>query len=95
MSSFYVYILTNKNNTTLYVGMTNELERRIREHKSGIPGSFSQRYNLNKLIYFEEHSTAEEAFIKEKQMKRWRRSWKEDLINSMNPNWEDLSLGWE
>lgn len=95
MSTYYVYILCNKNNTTLYVGMTNELERRIREHKSGVPGSFSKRYNLNKLVYFEEHNNVDEAFAKEKLMKRWRRAWKEELICSINPNWEDLSKDWD
>jgi putative endonuclease len=93
---FYIYILTNKNKTTLYIGSTNDLERRVSEHRNNAnPRSFSSRYNLHFLVYFEEHSTHEEVIKREYQLKRWRRNWKEKLINSQNPNWIDLAAEWK
>lgn len=91
---FYVYILANKNNTTLYIGVTNDLERRIYEHKSGIYKGFSQKYKTKKLVYFEMFENTEEAISREKQLKNWRREWKEDLIKEKNLHWKDLSLSW-
>ncbi|AGA78981.1 GIY-YIG nuclease family protein [Echinicola vietnamensis] len=86
-----VYILTNKNNTTLYVGVTSNLLKRIYEHKSAEnTKSFSYKYNLNKLVYYEAFHSIEEAIIREKQIKSGNRKKKEDLINSLNPNWKDL-----
>lgn len=90
-----MYILTNKNNTVLYTGVTSDLEQRVYEHKTKFyPKSFTAKYNCDKLIYFEEFSDIEEAIHREKQLKRYKRSFKENLINSMNPDWNDLSAGW-
>ena len=90
----YIYILTNKNNTTLYVGVTAHLRDRIYEHKTvADPKSFTARYNLNKLVYYECHSFIEEAIAREKQLKGGSRKKKEELINSMNPDWKELYEG--
>ena len=87
-----MYILTNKNKTTLYVGVTANLFGRIQEHKSSLnKNSFSYKYNLHYFIYYEFFSRIEEAIAREKEIKKWRREKKEDLINSMNPQWNDLS----
>lgn len=87
----FVYIITNKNNTVVYVGVTEDLVRRIFEHKTKTnPKSFSARYNLEKLVYFEGFHSIEEAIIREKQLKAGNRKKKEFLINSLNPNWIDL-----
>ncbi len=82
--------MTNKYNTTLYIGVTNNLERRIIEHKEGLIPSFTSRYNLTKLVYFEGYSSISQAIEREKQLKGWKREWKDSLIEMMNPNWEDL-----
>ena len=85
------YIMTNKNNTTLYVGVTSNLISRVYEHKTGFyKNSFTNRYNLNKLIYFENYHDIEEAIEREKQIKSWSRKKKEALIDSFNPDWIDL-----
>ncbi len=94
MREYYVYILTNKKNTTLYVGVTNDLERRIFEHKNRVHNGFSSKYKLTKLVYFEETDDISAALHREKQLKKWRRIWKEDLIREMNPQWVDLSISW-
>ncbi len=91
MNEYYVYILTNKGNTTLYIGVTNNLKRRLYEHKNDLVDGFSKRYKLHKLIYWESGPNIEEAIAREKQLKRWSRKCKENLINGMNPNWVDLS----
>jgi len=87
---FYVYIMTNKNNTVLYTGMTNNLKRRVYEHKSGILKGFTSRYNINKLIYYEISGNPESAIAREKQIKKGSRNKKLFLINSFNPDWKDL-----
>jgi len=94
MANFYIYILTNKKDGTLYIGLTNELERRILEHKSKAVPGFTARYNLDKLIYIEEFETYPEAFERERRLKRWKRQWKIELIESMNPLWKDISEDW-
>jgi len=95
MNSYYVYILTNKNNTVLYTGFTNDLENRIDSHKRRvIKKSFTARYNCDKLLYFEEFENVSEASYREKQIKKYRRDWKENLINENNPDWIDLSKDW-
>ncbi len=94
MSKIYVYILTNKKDGTLYISLTNEPERRIIEHKNKVVKGFTAKYNLDKLVYFEEHETYNEAFERERRLKRWRRKWKIELIEKMNPNWNDLSEDW-
>jgi putative endonuclease len=86
-----VYILTNKNKTTLYVGVTRNLQRRIAEHKLHINESFSKRYNLESLVYYEIHDRLDTAVQREKQLKNWHRKWKEALINEFNPTWKDLT----
>ncbi len=88
--SFYVYILASKRNGTLYIGMTNSLKRRITEHKQGLIPGFTQRYNVKLLVYFEEFSDPRYAIEREKQLKWWRRKWKLELIESVNPEWKDL-----
>jgi putative endonuclease len=91
--SYFVYIITNKNNNVLYTGITNNLIRRIYEHKEKIFKGFSAKYNLNKLVYFECTNDVKEDINREKQIKGGSRKKKLDLINSMNPNWEDLYSG--
>lgn len=88
-----IYILANSNNTVLYTGVTNDLMRRIYEHRNGIDvKSFSAKYNVSKLVYFESFHSIEEAILREKQIKGGSRKKKENLINSINPEWKDL---WE
>ncbi|WP_299889430.1 GIY-YIG nuclease family protein [uncultured Lacinutrix sp.] len=86
-----VYIITNKKDGVLYIGETKDLKRRIYQHKNKVhPTTFSARYNLDKLIYFEEFETKKEARLKERQMKKWNRGWKIELIEKNNPDWIDL-----
>lgn len=87
---FYVYMMTNKYNTVLYTGVTNNLVRRVEEHKSGLNDGFTKKYNVNKLVYAETHKTAEEAIAREKQIKGLLRSKKEAIIESVNPEWDEL-----
>ena len=90
---YWVYILTNKNNTTLYVGVTNALGRRLREHKTKMnPKSFTACYNVDKLVYYEGFTSIKDAIAREKFIKRKRRSWKDKLIEGVNPQWRELSL---
>jgi len=87
----YVYIMTNKTKTVLYVGITNNLLRRVFEHKNHLlPDSFTARYNLEFCIYYEEFPYFDLAIKREKELKKWNRQKKEDLINKMNPNWKEL-----
>jgi len=89
--NYYFYIITNYEETVLYTGFTNDLERRIYEHKNKLLKGFSQRYNLNKLVYYEIFNDVNEAIYREKQIKNWRRQWKMDLIKELNPELKDLS----
>ena len=88
---YYVYILASKRNGTLYVGMTNSLHNRIDQHKQGLIPGFTQKYKVNFLVYFEEYNNPRDAIAREKQLKWWRRKWKLELIESMNPEWKDLT----
>ena len=89
--SFYVYILSNNNNRVIYTGVTNDLVRRIYEHKQHLDkGSFTAQYNVDRLVYFEETSSSRAAIEREKQIKGWNRARKNKLIESQNPNWVDL-----
>ena len=85
-------ILTDSKNQTLYIGITNHMERRMMEHKNKLQKGFSKKYNRTRLIYFEEYKYVIEAIYREKQLKAWKRQWKVDLINKINPNWKDLSV---
>jgi putative endonuclease len=91
---YYVYILTNKARTVLYAGVTNSLSRRIWQHKNKILPGFASRYNLDCLIYFEEFRDINDAIGREKQIKGWSRAKKIALIGQENPQWNDLSEGW-
>jgi putative endonuclease len=91
--NFFVYILSNKHDTVLYTGVTNNLERRLYEHKSGLVNGFSKKYNLHKLLYYEVFSSIRDAIAREKQLKNWRREWKLNLIKTTNPDLVDLSHG--
>ena len=87
---YYVYILASKRNGTLYVGMTNHLERRVYEHKHGLVEGFTKKYNIHNLVYYEEATDVSVAIEREKQIKKWNRKWKIDLIEKDNPDWKDL-----
>ena len=91
---YYTYIITNKNRTVLYIGVTNDLFRRMYEHKNGILEGFSKKYNLHFLMYYEELGSAYDAITREKQLKSLSRKKKNSLIFSMNPKWNDLSEWW-
>jgi putative endonuclease len=93
MADYYVYVMTNTTGM-LYTGVTNDLERRVYEHKMKIIEGFTKRYNLNQLVYFESTDDITVAIGREKQIKGWLRSKKVALINSMNPEWKDLSREW-
>ena len=90
MDVYYVYILTNKNNTVLYTGFTNNLLRRMHEHKNKIIKGFTSKYNVDKLVYFEEFEDMKSAMEREKQLKAGTRQKKVDLINTVNPEWNEL-----
>lgn len=81
---------TNQGNKVLYIGVTSDLKKRIFEHKEKLSQGFTEKYNVNKLVYFEETNSIEEAITREKQMKKWNREWKNNLINRFNPKWKDL-----
>lgn len=91
MKSYFVYILTTKNNKMLYVGVTNNLQRRIWEHKQKMIPGYTEKYNLNKLVYYQEFSDVHDAIAAEKKIKGWLRIKKDNLITSFNPEWKDLS----
>ena len=90
---YYVYILTNKSNKVMYIGITNDLERRLYEHKNEQIEGFTKKYHVHKLVYFEEYSEINDAISREKQLKRWVRSKKNWLVETKNPNWDDWSEG--
>ena len=91
---YYVYLLTNWNNKVMYIGVTNNLKRRVSEHKNKLVKGFTEKYNLNKLVYFEETGDVWTALAREKEIKKWRREKKNNLVDGMNPEWEDLSKEW-
>ena len=94
MTSYYVYLLTNKNDKVMYVGVTNNLERRMHEHKTKMVPGFTAKYNVNKLVYFEETDDIVVAIAREKEIKKWRREKKNNLVVAVNPRWLDLSDDW-
>ncbi|TVZ55343.1 putative endonuclease [Lutibacter sp. Hel_I_33_5] len=91
---YYVYILASKIRGTLYIGVTNDLQRRVYEHKMGIKKGFTQKYNVSKLMYFETFQSIEEAITRESNMKKWKRDWKIKLIEKDNIKWLDLPKDW-
>ena len=91
MNQYYVYILTNWNDRVMYIGVTNDLARRIYEHKNKLVKGFTSRYNVNKLVYYEYTYDIKAAIEREKQLKGWIRKRKNELVESLNPTWKDLS----
>jgi putative endonuclease len=87
---YYIYMMSNKRNGTLYTGVTNNLIRRVYEHKNGAGGLFTKRYKLTMLIYYEQYDDIKTALQREKNLKHYSRAWKDNLINSLNPQWVDL-----
>jgi putative endonuclease len=94
MKTYYVYILSNKMRTVLYIGVTNDIERRMFEHKTGHGSVFAKKYNLTDLLYYETYPSNVDAISREKQLKNWHREWKWNLINKNNKNLIDLSKDW-
>ena len=90
MNDYYVYILASKRNGTLYVGFTNDLLRRVYEHKNDFVKGFTKKYGVHKLVYFEQCESYDSALSREKQIKEWQRKWKLELIEKVNPLWQDL-----
>ena len=91
---YYVYILTNWSSRVIYTGVTNNLERRLYEHKNKSVKGFTEKYNVNKLVYFDSTTDIKAAIAREKQIKGWTRNKKNALIESINPQWNDLSENW-
>ena len=92
---YFIYILASKKNGTLYTGVTNSIERRIEEHKIKLnPDCFTAKYNVTLLVYYETFQYIEDAIQREKQLKKWNRQWKINLIEEENKDWKDLSEGW-
>ena len=91
MKRGYVYIVSNLHRTTFYIGVTSDLERRVSEHKDGVASAFTAKYKLKYLVYFEEFQSIQLAISREKQLKKWHREWKIDLIKSVNPEMKDSS----
>ena len=90
-----VYIMTNYSETSLYIGVTSNLQKRVWEHKNKVVEGFTKKYNADKLVYYELTDSIESAINREKQLKHWHRQWKINLIKEMNPDFKDLSLDWE
>lgn len=90
MRNYFVYILASQKNGTLYIGLTNDLDRRVAEHKSKLFPGFTKKYNVVRLVYFETFTEIEEAIDREKQLKKWKRQWKIELIEKQNPSWQDF-----
>nr|WP_321487598.1 GIY-YIG nuclease family protein [uncultured Draconibacterium sp.] len=89
--NYFVYIVTNKNKTVLYIGVTNDLQRRVYEHENGLIPGFTKKYNCHFLIYYEHFQNIDDAIVREKEIKKWRREKKENLISETNPNWNFLN----
>ena len=90
MKQYYVYILASKRNGTLYIGVTNNLLKRVDEHKNKLIDGFTKKYNVHNLVYYEQYNDISSAINREKQMKKWKRNWKLNLIEKSNPDWIDL-----
>ena len=94
LTNAFIYIMSNKNVTTFYIGVTNDLERRVKEHKEGNGSEFTSKYNLTNLLYYEIISDIKTAISREKQLKNWHREWKINLIKELNPSMTDLASEW-
>lgn len=92
---YFVYILSNWNDSVLYIGVTSNLPRRLYEHRNGLVDGFTKKYNIHKLVYYEHTNDVYSAISREKQLKKWNRSKKDFLIQRMNPQWKDLSEDWD
>lgn len=92
--TYYVYILSNKHHTVFYTGVTNNIARRTYQHKNKVNKGFTSKYNCDQLLYYEEFSFIKDAIAREKQLKKFRREWKFELISRKNPEWIDLSKDW-
>jgi len=90
MKKGFVYIMSNKQDGVLYIGVTSDIVKRVYEHKNGFVDGFTKQYNLKNLVYYEVYDDIEEAIKREKQLKNWHREWKTELVNKQNPHWEDL-----
>ena len=90
---YFVYLLSNNKNGTLYVGVTNDLIKRVFEHKNKYVEGFTKKYNITRLVWFDETTDVNAAIVREKQIKKWKRAWKVELIEKDNPNWDDLYYG--
>jgi len=90
MKDYFVYIMASQKNGTLYIGVTNDLHRRVYEHKQGLIKGFTSKYKVNNLVYYELFENIDEALLNEKRLKKWKRSWKIRLIEENNPGWKDL-----
>ena len=93
--SYFVYLMTTQNNRGMYVGVTNNLERRVWEYQNGVIEGFTKKYNVKKLVYFEETTDVHAALAREIEIKKWRRSKKNSLVIAVNPKWNDLRQNWE
>ncbi|MBN1363461.1 MAG: GIY-YIG nuclease family protein [Syntrophaceae bacterium] len=94
MKTYYIYIMTNWNNKVMYAGVTSDLQKRVYQHKNKLINGFTSKYNVNKLVYFEETNDVQVALNREKEIKKWRREKKNNLVNSVNPEWQDVSEDW-
>jgi len=94
VKSYYVYILSNKKKVTLYIGVTSNLLQRLYQHKYKLLKGFTSKYSIDKLVYFEEYNDVRQAIYREKKLKAWNRTWKIELIEKENKEWNDLSMTW-
>ena len=95
MKHYYVYILASKKDGVLYIGFTNDLSRRIQEHKTKATKGFTSKYHIKRLVYYEQFENSSNAFVRERQLNKWKRIWKIELFENENPEWNDLSKDWE
>ena len=93
MKTYYIYIMASRKNGTLYIGMTNDLRRRVWQHKNDMHEGFTKKYRVHRLVWFEATNDVRAAIVREKQIKKWNRKWKINLIEKENPDWKDLYEG--
>ncbi|RYE44760.1 MAG: GIY-YIG nuclease family protein [Hyphomicrobiales bacterium] len=89
-NTYFVYLLASRRNGTLYAGVTDDLMRRVAEHREHIAAAFTRTYDVTRLVWFEPHDSIEAAIVREKQIKKWKRAWKIELFRELNPHWDDL-----